>query len=96
MFDSLPIVEYQSWAKQDFTFESVDGMTGLYQCYCMKEGIVSTIKGENALCAQYYALLGGGSSLPRVLGMIIGIINNITFAIIKGLSNLIGFRDRVI
>jgi len=52
-------------------------------------------QGKDSICVEYYSLLGGGMILPRILGVIIGILNNISFAIIKGLSMRIGFREKI-
>jgi hypothetical protein len=52
--------------------------------------------GSSDICWDYFTIFGGGTIAPRVLGMIIGILNNISFFVVKASSNAIGFRNIVV
>lgn len=90
--------EMKTWAQFDRKFEYVSGMTGIYQCYCnQKTFIVTLFQGTSSQCWQYFIdYLGGGAIYVKIMGVAIGIINNISFFTIRALATRIKFRSIVV
>jgi hypothetical protein len=68
-------------------------MIGIYQCYCSQLGLFGTLEASNSICGDYYfKWLGGGATLISIFGIVIGLINTVSYFIIKLAANIIGFR----
>jgi hypothetical protein len=70
-------------------------MTGVYQCYCQNLGWLKAFEqGSEEICWTFYFRFFAGGLLPvRMLGILVGLLNNITFAVTKALAYYIKFRS---
>jgi len=86
MMSNYSLQEYEKWATIDKSYQQVNAMTGLYQCYCRFEfsSILEPLKNKDYnVCISYtYLDFGGGIFVTMPLGMCIGMLNNIGAALV--------------
>lgn len=86
---------YEYWAGLDNQFTQSDGTIGYYQCYCNQQGLLHTLfKGSDNLCWSYFMHFGGGRWTIRLMGIVVGILNNLSYFLTKGLCFFVGFREK--
>ena len=87
---------YQKWAVFDQSYSKYEAMTGIYQCYCIKFGktLSSIFNSDDHVCLQYdWAEQKGGAYTTVLLGISIGILNNIgAYLVIKNIK-LVGYHS---
>lgn len=69
-------------------------MIGVYQCYCIQQGLFGTLSSEDSDNCNffYFKWLGGHGVLVKLFGIIIGLMNNLTFFIVKFIGAKLRFK----